>query len=132
MADGPDVRGIDDLLRRLQALPGAIRDATANELYSVGEEIIGDAQENYVPVDEGILKSSGFVEEPKVSPAELSVTIGFGGPASDYAAVQHERTDFEHTVGVAKYLETPALQRVGGLGQDIAAAVEQRIAQELK
>jgi hypothetical protein len=32
--------------------------------------------------------------------------MSFGGAAEDYAVVQHERLDYFHTTGQAKYLES--------------------------
>lgn len=60
-----------------------------------------------VPVDTGVLRASGYVVPPEVTPVEAVVTLGFGGAAAAYAIVQHERLDYRHPVGQAKYLEAP-------------------------
>jgi hypothetical protein len=57
------------------------------------------------PVDTGTLRGSGHVQPPKVGLQTLSVTMGFGGAASAYAIIQHERTDLRHQSGTAKFLE---------------------------
>ena len=47
--------------------------------------------------------------------------MGYGGAASAYALVQHERTDYRHPgQGQAKYLEGPAKARAPQLGRNIA------------
>lgn len=70
----------------------------------IGEEILTDVKASSpghgVPVDKGILRASGMVEQPE----PLAVDISFGGAAAPYALVQHERLDFHHTVGEARYL----------------------------
>lgn len=43
-----------------------------------------------VPVDMGILRSSGFVNRPKVRGQGVSITMGYGGAAKDYAVYIHE------------------------------------------
>lgn len=45
-----------------------------------------------VPVDQGILRSSGFVERPKRKGRGASITMGYGGAAKDFAVFQHEGT----------------------------------------
>lgn len=58
---------------------------------------------NHVP---GTLRASGTVHEPVRSGRNISVTLSYGGAARAYAVVQHERLDFHHTTGQAKYLES--------------------------
>lgn len=60
-----------------------------------------------VPVDKGILRGSGYVTDPEISPRRTVVSMGY---ATDYAAAVHERLDAQHTVGQAKYLEQPLLE----------------------
>lgn len=101
--------------KALHALGGA--------LYREGSEIIGVSQDQYAPVDVGVLRSSGFVDLPEYSGTHVSVQIGYGGAAEDYALVQHERLDFHHTVGQAKYLERPMLEAENGLEARLAADI---------
>lgn len=54
----------------------------------------------------GALRASGMVSEPEFQGDNISVTLSYGGAAIDYAVVQHERLDFFHTNGEAKYLES--------------------------
>lgn len=93
-------------------------------LYQEAEIVMTDAKENYVPVDQGILRASGFVNPPQADGDEVSVTMGFGGAASDYAIVQHERMDFKHTTGGPKFLERPVMSVARTLAQRIAARIK--------
>ena len=79
-----------------QKLPGGLR--------GIGEEIMTDIKSSApghgVPVDTGALRATGRVEQLTPTLVEL----GFGDDAVDYALVQHERVDYQHTVGEARYL----------------------------
>lgn len=48
------------------------------------------ASKREVPVDMGILRSSGFVNRPKVRGRGVEITLGYGGAAKDYALYIHE------------------------------------------
>jgi hypothetical protein len=54
----------------------------------------------------GTLRASGYVNRPEREGRKLTVTMGYGGAAEAYAVVQHERLDYRHTTGQAKYLES--------------------------
>lgn len=62
---------------------------------------------NYVPYDKGDLAASGYVSMPMVGPSETVIAMGFTEP---YATIQHERLDYYHPHGQAKYLEVPLEQ----------------------
>lgn len=74
------------------------------------------ASKPLVPVDLGTLRGSGKVLPPKITGTAVTVTMGYGGPAAAYALVQHERLDYQHTSGQAKYLEEPFVQHTATLG----------------
>ena len=73
-----------------------------------------------VPKDTETLMGTAYIEQPKVTGSELSITIGYGGAkdkmnpvslqmASEYAMVVHETPPDEakHPRGKWKYLEEP-------------------------
>jgi len=62
------------------------------------------------PVDTGALRGSGRVEGPETNADEVSVTLGFGGPAAPYALHVHENLEAFHKVGQAKYLESVLIE----------------------
>lgn len=57
------------------------------------------------PVDKGALKSSGYVHPPQYRGREITVEMGFGGPAAPYAVYVHEDLDAWHKPpGQARFL----------------------------
>lgn len=105
------ISGFNKLARQLIRLGKDADRELAKALYQEAEEIMADAKENYVPVDWGALRGSGFVEQPKGS----VVILGFGGPAAPYAVYVHENMQAHHNVGSAKYLEIPLNKAKNGL-----------------
>lgn len=119
-----EVKGVDVVFNGLQALIDRVPEAVASALYQEAEAIMTDSKANYVPVDTGVLRDSGMVSAPDMSGNEISVSMGYGGAASAYAVVQHERLDYHHEVGGPKYLERPFL--------DAANNLEERLADRLR
>jgi hypothetical protein len=95
--------GEEELARRLRAL--------------------AKARGRLVPVDTGNLRATGHVQPPVIAGRGVSVELGYGGTAGPnmrlpaperletgqvgYAVHVHENLTAHHTVGQAKYLETP-------------------------
>jgi hypothetical protein len=117
---------------------------SGESLRQLGEEIVIEIQDHYVPVDVsqtgrerkhfaphqiqgnrrlrrglkkaegGTLRESVELSEYRLSREEASITISAGGEGSGaeaYAMIQHEVTWFKHTVGQAKYIEIPVVNR---------------------
>lgn len=80
-----------------------------------------------VPVDTGRLKASGTVTVT----GEFSRTVGYYAedPESgyDYAPIQHEMTSFRHTIGTAKFLETPFRLNMSKLIDIVGESVSKEI-----
>lgn len=93
-------------------------------LYQEAANVIAHSQEDYVPVDTGTLKASGTVLPPVRSGTRTTVTLGYGGAASEYAVIQETREDFHHKVGQAHYLEQAVLDAVPGLEQRLGARLQ--------
>ncbi len=75
-----------------------------------------------VPEDSGDLKATGRVQMES-GRGEVKAFLTFGNEADRtgiYAIVQHERLDYAHTKGQAKYLESVLMEAAPGLGQRIA------------
>lgn len=103
-----ELRGIDEMRRRLGLASEALTRGVAAGLYAVGENIRGNSMER-APVDKGVLRSSHYITEPEIVDDGIIVVIGCGGgPAEPYAVVQHERLDLRHPEGEAKFLENAA------------------------
>jgi hypothetical protein len=86
----------------------ALRDDYGWHMRAIGEEIMTDVKDarpgHGVPVDKGILRSTGRVEGPTGPAAKPLVELSFGGAAAKYALVQHEVLTFHHKIGEARYL----------------------------
>ncbi len=85
--------------------------AARQALDEFGEHVLGDAQQLapvggglYSPNDPapGTLKASAFTLPAEVSNGKIKKESGFN---TVYAEVQHERIDFRHDQGEAKFLE---------------------------
>jgi len=101
---GKTTDSFDHLRRKIDALSRSGPQILDPGLRMIGEEIMTDVKASRpgrgVPRDEGTLANSGIVE----GPVNHVVTLSFGGAAEKYALVQHERLDFHHTLGEARYL----------------------------
>lgn len=100
-----EIKGADLLLRNIASLAKHGAREVAGAAYEEMEIEMAEAK-NRTPVDTGVLRASGFVNPPAVRGRAFEIVLGFGGAAKDYAVPQHERTDYFHTVGQAKYLES--------------------------
>ena len=89
--------------------------AMLKALYTEASEILTISQRDYVPVDTGALRASGFIEDPQLRPGGASFAIGFRGSAAPYAVIVHEDLTKRHPVGQAKYLEIPLRARLEGM-----------------
>lgn len=134
-----EFRGLDKAIRDLGAYTDDVILALQSALFIEGEETMAESKP-LVPVDEGVLRASGFVLLPVVTKDEVYVDIGYGGPAGSgniggetndkdvgYAIIQHEDLTFFHTVGQAKYLEQPLNKRKPGYSDRIAKRIRSRL-----
>lgn len=101
------ILGVAEVQRQLRKYGRAANGALASGLYQEGEKIMSTSKTE-VPVRDGILRSTGHTDPPKEEHGIVLVELGYGGPAAPYAPAQHERLDYRHTVGKARYLADPA------------------------
>jgi|OM-RGC.v1.025673210 hypothetical protein len=106
-----------------RALSGAVRGAEAG-LYAAASIIMTEAKRR-APLDKGPLRSSGYVTLPFRKGDGAEVEAGFGGQAKEYAVIQHERLDFAHDVGEAKYLENAIASESKEAGRVMGKIVEE-------
>lgn len=99
-----------------------ISNAVANAMNEWCEDTMTLAKER-TPVDGGTLRASGTVEPPVYSGDVVTQSLGFGGAASAYALEQHERLDFAHATGQAKFLESAVNDREAKLVAMVKKAV---------
>ncbi len=114
------IDGLDKLQARLKAAGKTAASDLAGPLFTEAELIMTEAKQ-ITPVDHGPLKGSGHVKRPVISRHKVEVVLGFGGAASAYALIQHERTDFRHDPPQqAKFLEQPVKEAKAGFGDRVA------------
>jgi len=119
-----NLNGLDRALVWFQAEPDRVRKGTAQGLDASAVAIMGKAQE-IVPLDLGPLRASGTVLPPEISGNTISVTLGFGGAAEDYAWRQHEDLTYKHAPGrQAKYLEQPMMEAESSILGRIVDAIQ--------
>jgi hypothetical protein len=107
---GMDV--LDSVLNRGQTTVTAATTMALNE----EAQLMFAASQRRVPVKHGTLRRSGIILPPIVQGTSVIIQMGYGGAASAYALVQHERQDFRHKDGQTwKYLETPVRERIPNL-----------------
>ena len=105
-----EIKGLDEALRKLHAMPENVKRFVGRGLYAEAQAVMADSKENYVPVDTGVLSGSGFVKPPTVSADEISVVLGYGGPAVKYALAVHENPRAGKTGGLL-----PPTQSIAGI-----------------
>lgn len=120
------VVGLERAFAAARAVGADLAHEMAGALYREGERIM-NASKTEVPVDQGILRSTGHVSLPRVTDGAVVVEIGYGGPAAPYALRQHEELGYRHTVGKAKYLEDPFRRAVLTMDRRMAADIRRRI-----
>jgi len=86
------------LRQRLQALEAAVVPTLAQALYTRAQRIMAQAREG-TPVVSGNLRASGLVYPPEIEGNTISVTFGFGGMSTPYAAAVHWNPRSGHTGG---------------------------------
>jgi hypothetical protein len=90
--------------RAVRAMPRPV----GQGLRMIGEEVMTDIKASRpgagVPRRDGILASTGRVDGPVEGRRGPEVELSFGGAAAPYALAQHERLDYHHPVGEARYL----------------------------
>jgi len=107
--------GLDILMALLNKGETTVTAATTMALNEEAQIMFAESQRR-VPVKHGTLRRSGIILPPVVQGTSVLVQMGYGGAASAYALVQHERQDFRHKDGQTwKYLETPVRERIPNL-----------------
>lgn len=112
--------GVKEMERNLSGIATEFPKDAGAALLNAAEAVLSLSLRVYVPVDLGPLRASGQTAGPEHTKKLIIVVIAFGSPTVDYAVVQHEEPDFQHTVGEYKYLETPLMQAAGSLAANLA------------
>lgn len=122
--------GDKELKAKLRQLGAAALPAGAASLFDSATNIMAISRGQYVPVETGTLRASGFVQPPDFEGKSVSVYLGYGGAAAPYALAVHENPRAGKTGGVSpsgkkykrwaqvgqwKYLEQPLNENLGNL-----------------
>lgn len=119
-----ELTGADKLAALLARGGAEAVPALAQALAEEAQLMFRDSQ-RLVPRDTGTLAASGQVLPAEINGDEVSVTLGYGGAASDYALIVHEDPKARHTGGRQfKYLEVPVLRRIPKLNDTLRRRVE--------
>ena len=116
--------GIAEVIQKLQRLVPAPLTPAAEALRTEGNQIIRVAN-TLVPVDTGLLRSTGAVEAPVQVGPSVSVTLRYGAYGlAPYAAVVHEDTTMNHPHGGQHhFLSEPLYAATAGMTTRLAAAI---------
>lgn len=135
----------DDLGVNLAEYLDEVMVAAEGAVIEIGNEVMTDSKENYVPIDSGNLLRSGFVDDPVRTPDSVELVMGFGGAAADYALAVHEHpSDISPYSWLAKegrgeqiqwskpgtgpkYLQIPFFERAGRMAGDLAEGIRRRL-----
>jgi len=126
------LQGSQTFKRKLAAAAAVGPPTLLATLFQEANVILTASKQDYVPVDTGVLRASGFVEPPVETPNGGSVTLGFGGGAIDYAVIVHEDLTKQHPVGQAKYLEVPLRARIAGMAAVLRIRAQEAIQQAVQ
>lgn len=96
------LEGVKEVTARVDLAEKRMDKAIDVGLYAIAQNIMSLSKQE-APFDLGVLRGSGFVTLPE----NHTVQLGYGGAAGAYAVVQHERLDFKHKVGKARFLIDP-------------------------
>lgn len=123
MTTTTNVEGVKRIQQTFKAMPEELRAVLGQTLFWEAQEAYLKSQE-LVPVDTGTLKSSGTVVGPVDEGDTLSVTIGYGGAAGEYAVFVHEDLEAYHTSPTqAKFLEQAIIEQSRQMGRRISEVV---------
>ena len=121
------IKGLNNVLRNISRM-GEKTQKQAKFAISDEADIIFAKSLRLVPVDEGILKSTGRVKfvGTKDDPA-YKISYG-GGPATSYAIRQHEDYSLKHTPPhQANYLGQPFNEALPGLANRLAIRIKRAL-----
>jgi len=121
-----------EFARKLYATGWSTPVVIVRTLVHEAELIMTASKQQYVPVDTGALRASGFIEPPVPTANGARITMGFGGSAAPYAMLVHEDLTKRHKVGQAKYLEIPFRARVQGMRAVLAMRTRDSIRQSFQ
>lgn len=119
------LKGQQEVMNKLLAIANATPKKIAGALYKEGNRLMTISKKR-VPHDLGNLEASGIIYQPVISGNNISVTLGYGGAAVDYALIVHENleADHSHNGRQAKYLSSVLDENASSLAENIAKSIK--------
>ena len=100
-----EIDGVNSLMRQFSGWLQIATREEADALHADLEDLLDIIKSEYVPVEEGELRDSGFVGDVEQQGDGFEIAFGF---TADHATIQHERLDYNHpNGGQAKFVEEP-------------------------
>lgn len=138
---GVNLEGLDRFIQKFKITTDQLLPEMGGAIYEEALRIAAEA-DLLVPYDTGNLARSQIVHAPARQGSRVFVDITYGGPAAEYAEIQHERDDFHHpslASGLpangrqSHYLEEPLDDAVGDdrLGMILAWRIESRLLRKM-
>lgn len=115
--------GVAEMMAKLRAFAKKFPDDVEKALYREAQIEMTESKRR-VPVDTGVLRASGHVQDPVRKGQNISVTLAYGGAAETYAIIVHEDLEAHHRVGQAKYLESVLKESAPYMAQRVAARIK--------
>lgn len=137
------IKGGKELTAAIRALGPAAIHAAARAMTFSAEAIMTVSKSQYVPVETGTLRGSGFVKPAETTRNSVSVTLGYGGAAAPYALSVHENPRAGKTGGMSpggkkykrwaktgewKYLETPVKANLDNVYRELKIELDKAMA----
>ena len=128
------ITGDKKVIANLNKLARRAPIGAAAALFQEAEKVMTESKESFVPVDLGVLRVSGKVAQPDITPLGASVTMGYGGEAAAYALAIHEHpspasppswaggVNFKR--GGPKYLERPLRNAIPGMAVRLGVKIK--------
>lgn len=108
--------------KNFAAVERQMRQASEAAVQEAAEHLLEESNRT-VPIEESTLLKSG-----EASSEGLTAQVSYGGAASAYAVVQHERTKFRHDAGRrSKWLQLTFQERASQVQQWLAMSIRRRI-----
>lgn len=100
------LKGVDEVNKRIKEYMKESWDNAGVAWWDTVNEHVFLPSQDQCPVKTGAMKSTGQ-NELITTPHTITCEVGYGSEATPYTIAQHERLDFHHEVGKAKFLEDP-------------------------
>lgn len=121
------MKGVREAMAAIRDRGRRVEQGARRAVYIVELNILNFSQ-RIVPVDKGVLRSTGDASIPTTRAGIIRGRVSYGGPAAPYAAKVHEDLHARHSDGQsAKFLELGALAEGKKLNEVMADEVRKEL-----